>query len=122
MQWSTVVSIQLHRHFGTIIDVVLEHVMLRKIAIGQPDTYVISGVAYSKDLKYISGVSDVPIHPDIMGLVIIDTTCEMTRIGSLHDVISVDDNVLQTIKETWIDCSVSIQKNTCVVEVIAGNQ
>ena len=112
MQWSTVVSIQLHRHFATIIDVVLEHVMLRKIAIGQPDTY---------DLKYISGVSDVPIYPDIMGLVI-NTTCEMTRIGSLHDVISVDDNVLQTIKETWIDCSVSIQKNTCVVEVIAGNQ
>ena len=74
------------------------------------------------DLKYISGVSDVPIYPDIMGLVIIDTTCEMTRIGSLHDVISVDDNVLQTIKETWIDCSVSIQKNTCVVEVITGNQ
>ena len=98
--------------FATIIDVVLEHVMLRKIVIGQPDTY---------DLKYISGVSDVPIYPDIMGLVI-NTTCEMTRIGSLHDVISVDDNVLQTIKETWIDCSVSIQKNTCVVEVIAGNQ
>ena len=103
MHWSTVV----------IIDVVLEHVLLRKIAIGQPDTY---------DLKYISGVSDVPIYPNIMGLVIIDTTCEMTRIGSLHDVISVDDNVLQTIIETWIDCSVSIQKNTCVVEVITGNQ
>ena len=121
MQWSTVVSIQLHRHFGTIIDVVLEHVMLRKIAIGQPDTYVISGVAYSNDLKYVSGVSDVPIYPDIMGLVI-NTTCEMTRIGSLYNVISVDDNVLQTIIETWVDCSVSIQKNTCVVEVIAGNQ
>ena len=103
MHWSTVV----------IIDVVLEHVLLRKIAIGQPDTY---------DLKYISGVSDVPIYPNIMGLVIIDTTCEMTRIGSLHYMISVDDNVLQTIIETWIDCSVSIQKNTCVVEVITGNQ
>lgn len=67
--------------------------MLRKIVIGQLDIYVISGVVYFNDFKYISGVSDVLIYFNIMGFVIIDIICEMIRIGLLYDVIFVDDNV-----------------------------
>ena len=105
----TIARFNRHWHRGSIIYVVSVHVMLRQIAIRQPNACEQSQVTDSNDLKYVGRILDIHILSSVMRLIITYSAFCSTKPCSLYDVVSVDRNVLETIMKTGLDFSVRKQ-------------